>query len=179
MRYYFFLSSFLFLLASCTDLKKTEQFEKIDTLNSSLDSIADQYFENKVDSVRKMSMDIYGVQNRIKNNYVADTINYELGEKMGQHKWMKKKLKVVGKNGIALDSGIVQMRATLKDLRSDIDNGYGEREKYDEHIGFESEKVNKLRVLCDEYIFLKDSCLTIYNNVHDELNAFSMSLIEK
>lgn len=173
------LMASVFAFASCTDLKKTEQFEKIDALNSSLDSISEVYYSNKIDTLRNLSMSIYGVQNRIKNNYVSDTVNFKLGVKMGKHKWMKKKLKVIGKNGKVLDSGIVQMKTTLQDLRHDIDNGYGEREKYDEHIAHERRKVNQLRVVCDEYVVLKDSCMTIYNSVQDELNAFSMSLIEK
>lgn len=167
------------LFVGCTDVKKIEQIERIDSLSASVDSISQVYSENKIDTVRNISMSIYGVQNRIKNNYVSDTINFALGVKMGQHKWMKKKFKVVGKNGKVLDSGLVQMKTDLEDLRYDIDNGYGDRAKYDEHIGHESNKVRQLKAICNEYVLLKDSCMSIYNNVHDELNEFSMSLIKK
>lgn len=164
-------------LLSCTDLKKTAQIDKIDALSQELDSIENVYLENKVDSLQQMSMAVYSVQNRIKNNYVADTIDMELGRKMGKHKWMKKKLKAVISSGKILDGGITQIKGKLNDLKDDIDNGYGEREKYDEYIHYEVEKMNQLKVLYEEYVMLKDSCLSVYTSVHDELHHFSMSLI--
>lgn len=175
--------SFLFFIVllslnSCTDIKKIEQLEKIEVINNSLDSLSQVYTENKIDSVQNMSMSIYGVQNRIKNNYTSDTINFQLGVKMGKHKWMKKKLKVVASDGKILDGEISEAISNLSDLKHDIENGYGEREKYDDHISHEKKKFKQLKFLCDEYVELKDSCLSIYNNVHDELNAFSMSLIQ-
>jgi hypothetical protein len=57
------------VLSSCMDLKTSEQLETIESMSQTIDSLETAFNENKLDSVAKISLNAYGVENRIKNNY--------------------------------------------------------------------------------------------------------------
>ncbi|MFK7783523.1 MAG: hypothetical protein AB8B56_00330 [Crocinitomicaceae bacterium] len=166
-------------LSSCMDLKTSEQLETIESMNQTIDSLETVFNENKLDSIAKISLGAYGIENRIKNNYVSDTINIELGKKMDAFKVMRRNLKPLGKSLSIIPESIEEERAKLKELQADIENGNGKREKYDEYISFEQGKVDQLKTLVTEYIRVKDQSIQTYDDLFDELNAFSMSLLKK
>lgn len=161
------------------DLKTSQQLETIEAMNQTIDSLETVFNENKLDSVAKISLNAYGVENRIKKNYVSDTINLELGRKMDAFKVMRRNLKPLGKSLTIVPTSIEEERQKLKELKTDIENGDGKREKYAEYISFEQDKVNQLKTLVTEYIEIKNSSLTTYNELYKELNDFSMSLLKK
>lgn len=166
-------------LSSCMDLKTSEQLEAIESMNQTIDSLEAVFNENKVDTVANISLSAYGVENRIKNNYQSDTINMELGKKMDAFKVMRRNLKPLGKALSIIPTSIEEERKKLDELQTDIENGNGEREKYDEYISFEKDKVNQLKTLVTEYIQVKDESIKTFNDLFEELNAFSMSLLKK
>lgn len=166
------------LLTSCMDLKTSEQLERITSMNQTIDSVETVFNEHKLDSISKISLRAYGVENRIKNNYRSDTINMELGRKMDAFKVMRRNLGPLGKSRRLIPKSIDEEREKLKELKSDIENGNGEREKYAEFILFEEEKVSQLRILLNQYVDKKEASLKTYNELYEELNAFSMSLLK-
>lgn len=167
------------LLVSCVDLKKTDQLAKIDAMSKTVDSIEVVFNEHKLDTLAVISNNAFGVENRIKQNYVSDTINMEFGRKMDRFKIMRKNFPSLGKGMSSIKRGLEQERGDLKKLRDDIENGNGEREKYDEFVTFEQKKVDQLRALLTEYVDTKVVAIETYNELYDELNDFSMSLLEK
>ena len=167
------------LLSSCMDLKTSEQLETIESMSQTIDSLETAFNENKLDSVAKISLNAYGVENRIKNNYNSDTIDMELGRKMDAFKVMRRNLKPLGKALTTIPASIEEERVKLKELQTDIENGNNKREKYDEYISFEEAKVEQLKTLVSEYVQIKDVSLKTYNELYEELNAFSMSLLKK
>jgi predicted nucleic acid-binding Zn-ribbon protein len=168
-----------FFLSSCMDLKTSEQLDSIEAMNQTIDSLEKVFEENRLDSVANISLKAYGVENRIKNNYVSDTINMEFGKKMDAFKVMRRNLKPLGKALTMIPQSIEEERVKLKELQEDIENGNGKREKYDEYIAFEQDKVNQLKTLVSEYMQVKEQSLKTYNELYDELNSFSMSLLKK
>ena len=80
------------LLTSCVDLEKSAQTEKIEAMNTTLDSIENVLNENVFDSLSSIQVNSYDVESRIKKHYVSDTINIELGRKMDAFKKMRKSL---------------------------------------------------------------------------------------
>ncbi|MDG1333007.1 MAG: hypothetical protein P8P74_11805 [Crocinitomicaceae bacterium] len=166
-------------LSSCMDLKTSEQLETIESMNQTIDSLEIVFNENKLDSVAKVSLSAYGVENRIKNNYNSDTINMELGRKMDAFKVMRRNFKPMGKALTTIPATIDEERAKLKELKTDIENGNNEREKYDEFITFEQDKVDQLKTLVSEYVEIKNTSMKTYNELYTELNDFSMSLLKK
>ncbi len=167
------------LLFSCSDIQKTDQLAKIDALNKSVDSLESIYLENRIDSIPKWSNTAYMVENRIKNNYVADTIDMELGRKMDAYKVMRKKFTPLSKTMNAIRTGIGEERTALETLRTDIDEGSGERDKYDEYIVFEAQKVEQLKALSTDFLEMRSYCYETFEKHHFELNSFSMSLLDK
>lgn len=165
-------------LTSCMDLETSEQLERIALMNQTIDSVETVFKEHQIDSLSKISLSAYGVENRIKNNYRADTVNIELGRKMDAFKVMRRSLTPLGKARTIIPQSIKEEREKLKELKSDIENGNGKREKYGEFVSFEEEKVSQLRVLLTEYVDKKEASLKTYDELYDELNAFSMSLVK-
>lgn len=166
-------------LFSCSDLRKGEHLKSIEKMNTALDSIQTVLIENQIDTLPALTVAAMGVELRIKNNYYADTIDIELGKKMDAFKVMRKRLGPLGSTYNTVRLGVEDEKKTLKDLRSDIENGDGDRSKYGEYVHFEQQKVDQLRSLLKEYVSEKEKALKTFNELYDELNAFSMSLLQK
>lgn len=168
-----------FLVVSCADIQRTEQLSKIDAMNETLDSLEQVFITHQIDTMAQLKHSAYQVENRIKTYYVSDTINMELGRKMDEFKKMRKRFGPMGRATGMITNGIKEEREKLELLKNDIDNGNGERDKYDEHLQFEQGKVDQLRVLTEDYVDMKTTSLETFNNLYDELNAFSLSLVKK
>ncbi|MCH2223936.1 MAG: hypothetical protein MK066_04135 [Crocinitomicaceae bacterium] len=169
----------LLVFTSCADLEKSAQLERISALETSLDSIQTTFNEFKIDSISSMSLQAYAVENRIKTYYVCDTINMALGRKMDAYKVMRKKFTPMGKGGTAITKGIEEERIKLTSLATDIKNGSGKRNKYNEYIDFEKEKVSQIRSLLNEYMENREYCLKTFDELHEELETFSLELRDK
>jgi hypothetical protein len=166
-------------LVACSDVKKSEQLSSIDKMHISLDSIQTVLFENEIDTIAALQVATNTVELRIKNNYYADTIDMELGKKMDAYKIMRRTLSPLGKSFSVIKNGVIDEKETLDKLKSDIEKGNGERNKYNEFVLFENSKVEQLRSLLNDYIAQKEKTMKTFHDLHDELNAFSMSLLEK
>ena len=167
------------LLFSCSDLNKSDQLASISDLNNQLDSIEQVWEDNKIDTLAQWELSVYDVENRIKKYYVSDTIDMEFGRKMDAFKVLRRQFKPLGKAINALRTGIAEERESLEKLKTDIEEGNGERGKYDEFIAFEKEKVNQLVTLSTDFVETKQKCLDTYEELYPELNAFSWSLVKE
>lgn len=169
----------LISLTSCMDIEASKHLDKIAALNQTVDSVEAVFNEHKMDSIAAISLSAYTIENRVKRNYTADTIDMALGRKMDAFKVMRRNLKPLGKAQSAIPTSIEEERAKLKELKNDIENGDGEREKYAEFVAFEEAKVSQLRALLKDYVTTKESVVSTYKELHDELNNFSLSLLQK
>jgi len=169
----------LFILWSCSDLGRSKQLMAIDNMNKSLDSIQSVLKENEIDTLAALRVATNSVEIRIKNYYDADTIDMAFGKKMDAYKVMRRQLGSLSKNYSVIKNGVTDERVTLKNLKSDIDKGYGDRNKYDEYVMHEESKVQQLRVLLKAYVEDKNKTMAEFHRLHDELYAFSISLLEK
>ncbi len=167
------------LIASCSDLKKGEYLKDLESMNTTLDSISIVLKENQIDTLHAVIGAAMQMELRIKNNYYADTIDMELGKKMDAFKRMRKTLPGLGRLSSTIDAGVDEQKKSLVLLRDDIEKGNGDRKKYGEYVEFEQQKVAQLRSLIREYVDGKQSAMTTFNELYPELNAFSMSLLNK
>jgi chromosome segregation ATPase len=179
MRFFLISISFSFIFSSCSDLKRTERIERILTMEKSLDSIGKIMNLSKIDSLADMQIAAQGVELRIKNNYKLDTINLDFGKKMDEYKRMRRAIPKLKSNWDKVKKGIVEMRKSLKNLKTDIENNSGKREKYDEYLKFEQNKLNQLQLLCTECLKGQMKILDTYTKLHAELNRFSLDLIKE
>lgn len=163
---------------SCSDLKKGEYLTAIEDMNKTIDSVETVLLENQIDTLPQLTVACMGVELRIKNNYYADTIDMELGKKMDAFKRMRKRLKPIAGTFNTIKLGVKDERETLKALKTDIENGNGDRKKYGEYVEFEQQKVNQLRSLIKDYVNEKDLAVKTLDELYDELNVFSLKLLE-
>ena len=179
MKYLPFVLILLMALGSCADLEKENQLSRIDDLNARLDSIDGLYSESLIDTLAKFKHNTWAVENRIKQHYRADTIDMAFGRKMDAFKIMRKNVGPMSKSEVTLRTGMKEERQKLSELYEDIDSGNGQRDKYDEYIDFEENKVEQLESVLEEFIRLRTSILETYDSLYIELNAYSHSLVNK
>jgi hypothetical protein len=146
-------------------------------MNNSLDSIEKVLMENEIDTIAALRIATNGVEIRIKNNYRADTIDMELGKKMDAYKVMRRSLGPLSKAFNDIKIGIDDQRITLGKLKNDIENGNGDRSKYEEYTTFEDQKVQQLNSLLTEYVKEKTKTMTEFHRLHQEMYDFSISLL--
>lgn len=178
MKYLFFLLPVVALF-SCTDLNKGKQISAIDGMNKTIDSIQTVLLENEIDTIAALQVATNTVELRIKNYYYADTIDMALGKKMDAYKVMRRSLGPLGRSFVTIKNGVKAERTALANLKKDIENGDGDRQKYGEYVDFEQAKVDQLRKLLTEYVEEKDKTMTTFNELHQELYDFSMEWYNK
>ena len=161
---------------SCSDFEKENQSARVDVLMGQVEGIEKVFLKIKIDSISALQMSTYEVERQIKQNYSPDSINLVLGKKMNDYKRMRKMLGPLGKEEVRLKKSLLEEREQLTKLGSDILNGYGKRELYNEYIDFETQKVNQIKVLYEEYDKTRAQFLEIYQRLHNELIAFSARL---
>ncbi len=171
-----YIGLILLICVSCSDLDKDDQVKSVLELKKQVTNIKQEFERIKIDSVSDLKLSTYEVERRIKQNYFSDTIDLEFGQKMDDFKRMRRMLGPISKEEVRLKSSISEELTQLKKLHSDISNGYGKRESYNEYIQFEKNKVSQIKVLFDEYVKLRAQFLELYNRLNKELSDYSQSL---
>ena len=179
MKYTLLLLLAVFLISSCTDIDKTNRLSKIDKMIHALDSISAQLKKEKIDTLAEMQLAAQGVEYRIRGNFVADTIDLELGKKMDSYKRMRRAIPKLRSNIVKLEKGVIELRKSLTSLKKDIENNSGARGKYDEYIKFEKNKFDQIVILFKEFQKNQTKISDTYSALHVELYNFSMQLIAK
>jgi hypothetical protein len=189
------LLGILFLtLVSCTDFDRKEQLKQIANMKQTVDSLQKNLEINRIDTLAGLRTAVMNLELRIRNNYTADTIDLELSKKMAQYQTVKKffvaekeeggeneslNSQTLGAAYLVVKNGLLQEQKTLDLLKSDIENGNGERNKYNEYLQFEQNKVKQLTILLDDYKKHKDKVLKMFFDVYNELDPFVKSLEKK
>ena len=166
-------------LFSCSDIEKDRQVKKINVLTNSVDKLNIALTQNKISNVPEKKLAVYTVIKRIKSYYFTDTIDYQFAKKMNSYKVVKKSLKNLDGDYEKIRIALREEKIALRKLKSDVINGFGQREKYDEYISFEKNKTKKIKSLLDEYIYKKKGFTIAYDSLHPLLNDYSMRLEEK
>lgn len=166
-------------LFSCSDIEKETQVKKIKELTNSVDKLNIALNQNKISRVPEKKLAVYTVIKRIKSYYFTDTIDYQFAKKMNSYKVVKKSLKNLDGDYEKIRIALREEKIALRKLKSDVLNGFGQREKYDDYISFEKNKTNKIKFLLDEYIYKKKEFTIAFDSLHPLLNDYSMRLEEK
>ena len=166
-------------LFSCSDIEKDRQVKKITELTNSVDKLNIALTQNKISGVSEKKLAVYTVIKRIKAYYFTDTIDYQFAKKMNSYKVVKKSLKNLDGDYEKIRIALREEKIALRKLKSDVLNGFGQREKYDEYISFEKNKTKKIKSLLDEYIYKKKEFTIAFDSLHPLLNDYSMRLEEK
>ena len=188
------------IFAACGDLDKAKHLKAIAQMEKSLDSMDVVLKENRLDTLAGIQIAANSLLTRIKTYYSADTIDVELGKKMDQFKRVMRSIKPkkgrvqnknndttvivmanrsIGNGFSVVHTGVKEEKLTLAVLKKDIENGNGRRDKYDEYIKFEQDKVLQLQVLLKAYVDHKNVTIKEFNEIYSELNAYSLELMAK
>ena len=174
-----YIGLIILISLSCSDFDKEKQAQNVLKLTKQVTAINREFENIKIDSISALKLSTYEVERRIKQNYFSDTINLEFGQKMDDYKRMRRMLGPIGKEEFRLRQSINEELSQLKKLHSDISNGYGKRESYDEYIQFEKNKVSQINILFKEYLKLRAQFLEIYFKLHKELLEYGRGLISQ
>jgi len=167
------------ILFSCSDIEKDRQVKKINGLTKSVEKLKIALTQYKISNVPEKKLAVYTVIKRIKSYYFTDTIDYQFAKKMNSYKVVKTSLKNLDGDYEKIRIALREEKIALRKLKSDIINGFGQREKYDEYISFEKNKTKKIKILLDEYIYKKKEFAIAFDSLHPVLNDYSMRLEEK
>ena len=178
MKYFFLLIPFLTIYA-CSNSSSEKHLDAITKMNTTLDSIEQVVLTNEIDTIAALMVATNGVELRIKNNYYSDSIDMELGKKMDAYKVMRRKLGPLSRSFTTVKTGIADERIALKNLKTDIQNGNGDKSKYQEYIDFEIGKVNQLSKILAEYVVEKTKTMKTFHELHQELYDFSIEVTKK
>ena len=166
-------------LFSCSDIEKDRQAKKINVLTNSVEKLKIALTQYKISNVPEKKLAVYTVIKRIKSYYFTDTIDYQFAKKMNSYKVVKTSLKNLDGDYEKIRIALREEKIALRKLKSDVINGFGQREKYDEYISFEKNKTKKIKSLLDEYIYKKKEFTIAFDSLHPVLNDYSMRLEEK
>ena len=178
MRFGILLVIFSFLF-SCSDIEKDRQVKKINGLTKSVEKLKIALTQYKISNVPEKKLAVYTVIKRIKSYYFTDTIDYQFAKKMNSYKAARKSLIILESDYEKIRIALREEKITLRKLKSDVLNGFGQREKYDAYISFEKNKTKKIKSLLDKYIYKKKEFTIAFDSLHPVLNDYSIRLEEK
>lgn len=176
---YAFILLVLIGLCSCTDLNKSDQILSIDEMIVSVDSLQTILVNNDYTSISDYADQANEIDMRIKTNYESDTVDLIFAKKLDAFNIMRKSFDLYKMAYNQLNIDLEAEKVILEKLKSDIEKGNGSRDKYPDYIAFEKEKVLKLINSLFEFCELKENTLQTFNDLHDEINSFSLSLLNK
>jgi hypothetical protein len=177
--HYSFLFLVLLLFSSCADIEKEEQVNKITRLRKTVSILKENLSKSQIENIAEKKIVIYSVIKRIKSYYYLDTIDMDFAKKMEAYKVMGKSLKSLEGEFEKIRVSLDEEKVSLKTLQSDIKNGFGHREKYNQYIGFEKNKIEQIKQLLNEYKLNMNRLVLAYDTLHFPLNEFSLRLEEK
>jgi hypothetical protein len=102
-----------------------------------------------------------------------------LAKKLDAYKVMRRSIKPMLQQYLKVREGIKEEKRVLKQLRKDIKEGRGERNRYAEYIRFERQKVQQLSTLTTEYLRTKEKFFNDYARLYPPIEAFSYTLLQK
>ena len=151
-------------------------YKPLSEMNVTIDSIQTVLLENDYSTISDFASNANATDSRIKMNYESDTLDLTFAKKLDSYNTMRKSFGILSIVFLQLSSEVKSEKTTLQKLKLDIEKGNGERGKYATFIQFENEKVLKLKTLLSDYISLRKTTTNTYNELHDEINSFSLSL---
>jgi hypothetical protein len=172
--------SLVLLLVACVSSKRDKQLNEINKMLSQTDSLKNVLERNKLDSVVEFQLAANELMARIRKVYKPKKVDISFGRKVDEFKELQMmfiKEKEENKRTLSGEYGLIfsslsEERETLNQLKTDIENGRGEKNKYEEYITFEKRKMNTIKGLLDHYLMRKTKYLPRFQKSMNEINEF-------
>jgi len=163
------------IFQSCTDLKKGGQLSNLDQLSKTIDSIEIVLNENRIDTLKKMHDSAKVISAQIGEFHSADTLSLVFAMKLDDYKLMVESIPEIKMYQIQLKEGIAELRTSVTNLRKDVTNSSGQKNRYSEFISFEKRKIDLLRDALNSFIDLRDKIINDFSSVEEEVRNFAFS----
>ncbi len=161
---------------SCSDIEKDRHLKKIKGLTNLVSKLKKELTQNKISDISEKNIAVYTVINRIKTYYYIDTIDIQFAKKMDAYKEIRKSLKYLGGDYEKIRTSLDEEKICLTRLKSDVINGFGQREKYADNIRFEKNKIQQIISLINNYNSDKAKFTLAFDSLHPILNGYSIRL---
>ncbi len=155
-------------------MKRPKQLKEIERIEANLNDAEMVLNSISIDSIEQIIRSSTFLENRIKKYYSGDTISLSLGEDLELFHALIPNSEEVVFGVIKIDSMLLFRKSQLNLLKNDIQQGAGNRSEYDENIFFENEEVSVVANFANFYDSLATASLTTFNNLHIEVEKFSI-----
>lgn len=144
-----------FILAACDPAKEFEkEIKTIDSCLTELDKIEELYNGIQFDSLKYMVTHVLDNEAKMKEYYVADTVDMMLGSYMNSCKGVRKSMSDVDGNKIRFAQEIGALDTQFTNLKQDILNGVLSKEEIDKYLSVE---MNDLKVFSISFYSFYDN----------------------
>jgi len=167
------------LTFACVDFNRDQLLRKVAKMNQHLLDLEGKLKDPRMNDVSTIKVNTMQTELRVKQNLHLDTINMELAKKLDAYKVMRRSIKPMLQQYLNVKQGIEEEKRVLKQLRKDINEGRGERNRYAEYIRFERQKVSQLSSLTTEFLHAKEQFFKDYALLYPPIEAFSRTLLQK
>ena len=145
---------------------------EIQTMHNTLDSLESITENNRIDTLTQLVDYIKTNTEEVINNYYTDTIDYAVAKMMNNYKDTRKAFSKNSGNLAKARQAIPEVRESLNDLRHDIEHGVGQRDKYEEFVGFEKGKVKQIKEILTYYLETKEKYTALFIETDKEVLEF-------
>lgn len=162
--------SILALFISCSDLKRPDQIERLQQFEVTLDSL--NLTLSEIDS--NALVEIIHASKEVNEKVEVlelDTIEYEFAVQLDRFNRMGEDGRWAQKMTKALSEDLLLEKKAVVSLMTDIEQGNGKREKYDEYIQFEEDKLSELRTRITECVERVSNTIVVYDELDGVLKV--------
>jgi hypothetical protein len=167
------------LTFACVDFKRDQLLRKVAKMDRNLLVLVGKLKDDRMNDIASIKLNTIQTELRVKQNLHLDTIDMELAKKLDAYKVMRRSIKPMLQQYLKVKEGIKEEKRVLKQLRKDINEGRGERNRYAEYIRFERQKVSQLSSLTTEFLRAKEQFFKDYALLYPPIEAFSRTLLQK
>lgn len=167
----------LVIFFSCKDQQKEKYLSEVGNMEKELDSLSALANDTSKRVPHNVTMDVRNTIIKVKNNYLPDTIDYAIANMMNDYKEIRKAVESNSGNLAKVKQVLPEIDQKVEDLKHDIENGVGEREKYEEYIAYEKKKINDIKEVLDYYLETNKKFYSRYDSLHPIVSNFADSLV--
>jgi hypothetical protein len=165
----------LLLLASCVDLKKSEQLESMDALAFEVSELMELKMTS-LDTIQVYVEKVNRLDSILKRSYRNDTLEYSDAQNIDSFIALRTVFPELHSALVHVDSALVQKSHAIILLKKDIENSTGDRARYPEFISFEEEEVSMIRTRLEESHSRLVESINTFNALYPKVNDYLVSL---
>lgn len=174
---YLFFAILLASLIACKDKEQDKYLAEIADMEVEIDSLEMVAKDTLLKKPFSVALNVRNTIIKVKNNYLPDTIDYGVANMMNSYKEIRKALESNSGNLAKVRQSLPEIKQKVSDLKHDIENGVGERERYQEFVNFEKKKIEEVKDVLSYYMNTKQKFYNRYDSLHPIVNKFADSLV--